>query len=162
MKNLKTFITLIFSFLFMSSFSQNKIISQFYDEHTSRDIFLLTTTKKDTFSISILENGDYVSCGLYSENNSKFTVYDLKGKKVLEGELEKTIEEINREGKKVLSKDSIEAGRASDCLGGSTIGCFLTAWSACSDDFVCSLLCRGAGWYCPAAILVSCFIHCNF
>ncbi len=146
--------------------SNEKIVSEFFDENTSQIFFLTTTPKKELYSISTLKGGELVPIAFYSENETNYILYDLNGELKIEHKLEKNIRQVNIEndfsfdGKKVV-KINFSNARSEECMGGSTWNYIVIAWTACDEDLVCSLLCRASGWYCPAAIVAACVIHCN-
>ena len=141
------------------------IVSEYYDYNISQKIFLTTTPKNKLFSISILKNGEITPIAFYSENESDFKVYDLDGKLKINGTVEKTIAEINREEKNKFSSEKIikidfKSAKGDDCLGGSTWDCIQIAWDACNSDRTCRYLCIFSGWYCPSAIVTACAVQC--
>ncbi len=146
--------------------SEQKIVSKFFDNNIKKEIFLTTTPNKNVYSISIYKDQELVPVVYYSEKeNGDYLLFDINGIIIAEGNVEKTIKDINNEGDKddITSSIPVKVSftKSSDCIGGSTKGCYKYVREACINDDDCHNMCRAAGWRCEAAIAVACFIHCN-
>jgi hypothetical protein len=56
--------------------------------------------------------------------------------------------------------EDTENNAAARCFAGSFFGCIITVFDAIDSDRQLSLACIWSGWWCPAAVVVSCALSC--
>ncbi len=144
--------------------SEQKIVSKFFDEGVQKEIFLTTTPNSSMYAISVYKGEELVPIVYYTEKeNGDYTLLGIDGVEIEKGRVDVTIKDV--EEKKEERADDVFVKvvftKSSDCIGGSTKGCYKYAREACKGDKGCNALCEVAGWRCRAAIAAACFIHCN-